>query len=234
MPDYGLSRTVDRPMGMQERELLVLSELVKEFRCSTILEVGMAFGSSTIAMCSALKAVGAGHVTSIDPFQYSDGSDSAYPINGAGMKCVQEAGYSTIHRLINEYDYVALPRLVAGGETFDLVLIDGYHSFDYTFLDFFYADLLLRDGGICVFHDSGYQGVFKVTQFIMGNKRYEVVGPPPERELPTLPQKAGRRLKYLLNGRNAVFRERRLRWCSVAAFKKIQSATCPELPLIDF
>jgi hypothetical protein len=68
----------------------------------------------------------------------------------------------------------------------------------------------------------------------MLNKRYEVVGPPPERELSNLGQKAARRLKYLLNGRNAVFRERRLRWCSVAAFKKKASSVCPELPLNDF
>ena len=62
-----------------------------------------------------------------------------YGIGGQGVRNVAAAGFANMHRLMEEYDYIALPQLVAEKAQFDMVFIDGYHSFDYTFLDFFYA-----------------------------------------------------------------------------------------------
>jgi hypothetical protein len=38
--------------------------------------------------------------------------------------------------------------VIEQGETFDFILIDGFHSFDLTLLDLFYADKLWAVGGV--------------------------------------------------------------------------------------
>ena len=42
---------------------------------------------------------------------------------------------------------------------YDLVYVDGHHSFDYVLLDFFYADQLLGAGGVVGFNDCGWPSV---------------------------------------------------------------------------
>src|SRR5690242_8684771 len=135
------NNNADRPLGMRRAEIEQLRILIHQFGCRRILEVGMANASSTVMFLHTLQEIGGGEVVSIDPFQYRDepGVDEVYSIRGVGMENVRKSGLANMHRLINDYDYVALPQLVSGKQKFDLVFIDGYHSFDYTFVDFFYA-----------------------------------------------------------------------------------------------
>jgi predicted O-methyltransferase YrrM len=231
-----LEGRADRPHGMKDVEIKRLCQLVRDFDCRRILEIGMANASSTVMLLRALEAAGGGEVVSIDPFQNRDvpGVDTAYNIRGAGMRNIEAAGLSHMHRLIEDYDYIAMPQLVRDGEKFDLVFIDGYHSFDYTFLDFFYADLLLKDGGVCAFHDTGYPAVHKVLQFLLRNKPYRLIGPTPLVYTPDLPSRLVRRTATILAGRAGEARERRVNWHSLAALQKRETAICPQLTLVDF
>jgi predicted O-methyltransferase YrrM len=72
-----------------------------------------------------------------------------------GLQNVRKAGLDHKHTWIGLPDYLALPQLAQEGKRFDFIFIDGYHSFDYAMLDFFYSDLLLVSGGMVVLHDSG-------------------------------------------------------------------------------
>ncbi len=58
--------------------------------------------------------------------------------------------------------YKALPDAVTRKEKYQLIFIDGWHTFDYTLVDFFYADLLLELGGFLVFDDVQLPAVAKV------------------------------------------------------------------------
>lgn len=230
--------SVDRPQGMRASEIAVVCRLIRERRLSRLLEVGMANGSSSVSMLRALSSCGGGTLTSIDPYQFaaagsvSKDNDDGY--DGEGMRNVRNAGFARMHTLMAEPDYTALPKLVERGEKFDFIFIDGYHSFDYAFLDFFYADLLLKVGGVVAFHDSSYPAVYKVCRFIAGNKDYRLIGPRPEPMYEGLPRKLLRRARYWLAGENAIFRERRLVWCSVAAFEKRGDSQCPQRTLTEF
>lgn len=228
--------TADRPLGMRPSEIEMLSKLVHEFGCRRVLEIGMANGSSTVMLLRALKDVGGGEVISIDPFQYGDAvaGDEAYSIRGVGMENVKASGLASMHRLINDYDYVAMPRLVENKEKFDLIFIDGYHSFDYTFVDFFYADLLLNDQGICAFHDTGFPAVNKVVQFVLRNKPYKMIGPAPLVYTPDLPRRIARRAWAIATGRAGGVHERRTKWHSLAAVQKLETAICPQLTVSNF
>lgn len=214
------------PLGPQEMlptELAVLADLVRTSGAREILEIGMANASSTIAMLTVLAANGGGHVTSIDPFQLAPVQAVEGMVRGfgaAGVDNVRKAGFERLHTLIPALDYVALPELVRSGRRFDLVFIDGYHSFDYTMVDFFYADLLTRTGGHVVFHDSACEAVYRVCEFVAANKAYRPVGPPPALIYSSVIKRALRRVRVGLTGQAAAFRERRTRWKSLAVFVK--------------
>lgn len=215
--------TVDRVNGMMRSELELLSELVSSSGARSALEVGMALASSTLAILKALKAAGAGRLTSVDPFQLvpaesATGGMTGY--GGAGMGLVREAGLSDLHTLIAAPDYLALPKLVEAGAHFDFILIDGYHSFDYALVDFFFADLLLAPKGMLVFHDSGCQAVNRVCAFVANNKAYRRVGPPLALIHKSLTRRFARRVGNLVTGRAAEFNERSSRWKSLAVFVK--------------
>jgi predicted O-methyltransferase YrrM len=225
----------DRPLGMRRSELEILGELARTHAARRILEIGMADASSTLALLEATRDLDGATVVSIDPFQFADPPGaSGYGIQGRGVANVGAAGFAGRHTCIAEPDYLALPDLVRRGAVFDLVVIDGYHSFESTLLDFIYADKLLRVGGLVAFHDSALPAVYKAVRYVMTNTAYEVVGPRPEPVLDALLPKVLRRARYLLNGQNAAFTERRLKWCSLAVFRKLRDEAPPELRLVEF
>lgn len=215
--------------GMSPEELVRLYELVASKQPGDVLEIGMASGTSTIVMLSALSAGsngGGSRLTSVDPFQTSR-------FEGVGQSLVRSMGYTDSHRLIETPDYVALPELLGAGEQFDVVLVDGYHSFDYTLLDIFYADLLLRRDGILVVHDSSWPAVFKALRFLEAHKDYRRLSPPPFLRLDGIAAKSLRRLRVYASGpaRIRAFEERRTRWHTLAAYRKMSEKMAPEFEL---
>lgn len=232
------SNAVDRPQGMRKSEIELLCRLVETRRFTRLLEVGMANGSSSVALLRTLAENGGGSLTSIDPFQFaavgSVGNDNDDGYSGEGVENVRRAGFAHMHTLMAEPDYVAMPKLVSDGRKFDFVFIDGYHSFDYAFVDFFYADLLLDVGGMIAFHDSAFPAVYKVCQFVAKNKEYRLTGPRPEPMYADPVRKALRRMRYWVTDENAMFRERRLVWCSLAAFEKVRHSQCKQFAVRNF
>jgi hypothetical protein len=79
--------------------------------------------------------------------------------------------------LIEEPSHTALPQLLRMGRRFDFILIDGWHSFDYAFVDYFYADLLLNDGGLLLIDDAQGAQVHQVCRFVETHKPYQRLGP---------------------------------------------------------
>jgi hypothetical protein len=50
-----------------------------------------------------------------------------------------------------------------------LSFVDGWHTFDYTLIDFFYGDKLLRIGCYIVIDDALHQGVEKTLKYLDTN-----------------------------------------------------------------
>jgi predicted O-methyltransferase YrrM len=123
------------------------------------LEVGCAYGLSSLFICSALSGrTGAAH-TIIDPFQttYWD---------GVGTKNLEDAGIS-FFELLEEKSEFALPALLKEGEgRFDFIFIDGWHTFDHTLLDAYYATRLLRVGGYLAIDDASWASIHRVISFL--------------------------------------------------------------------
>ena len=72
-----------------------------------------------------------------------------------------------------------MPRLLNNNKKYDLIFIDGFHTFDYTLLDFFYADLLLNIDGYIIIDDIKHPGVRKCYDYIKTNyKHYTLYNTP--------------------------------------------------------
>jgi predicted O-methyltransferase YrrM len=148
---------------------LITSVIAGDEGISKTLEVGCAFGLSSLYICSATaKRPGPQH-TIIDPNQSKEW-------RGIGISNLRRAGLN-FFTLVEEPSEFALPQIArTSAGTFDLVFIDGWHTFDHTLLDAFYANRLLRVGGYVVIDDCTQAPVAKAVNYIAQYPAYEIVG----------------------------------------------------------
>jgi predicted O-methyltransferase YrrM len=147
-----------------------IMNIIKKYNLKICLEIGMAFGISASYILLADKDV---NLISIDPFQ-----KEPTQWNSVGLKLLKQLGISERHHYIGEKSYISLPKLLStyNENYFDFIFIDGWHTFDYTLIDFFYADKLLRIGGIILIDDAFHKGVAKFVRYIQNNyKNYDKI-----------------------------------------------------------
>ena len=131
------------------------------------LEVGCGFGLSSLHICKALHGRTKASHTIIDPFQMTQW-------DGAGVKNLEEAGIRFFN-LVELRSEFALPRILEQAEgKFDFIFIDGWHTFDHTLLDCFYATRLLRVGGYLAIDDVIFNSVRRVVDFLVNYPCYQV------------------------------------------------------------
>ena len=177
--------------AVPREDALILQEMVRFVKAKTTLETGVAFGLSTLAICEALleetpdagrqtpDATGVKHY-GVDPEQNT-------VHGGAALASLKRAGLDSVFELLEGPSHVLLPKLLEKGVTLDLGFIDGWHTFDYTLLDFFYIDKMLRPGGVVLLHDRSWPSKQKVIRFIRTHRRY--------RELPVRTRDTGTRIR---------------------------------------
>jgi len=146
-----------------------LQEIILSTKPQMSLEVGLAYGISTLFMCEALEKVGCQKHIAIDPNQYDDNWE------GIGMHNLKIAGYEKLVDLICKPSFQALPNLLEQGYKFDFAFIDGWHTFDYTLVDFFYINKLLNIGGVVAFDDADWPAVRKVCRYLTTLPSYEIM-----------------------------------------------------------
>jgi hypothetical protein len=104
----------------------------------------------------------------IDPFQHQSW-------HGVGVYNLQRAGFS-FYELIEKPSEFILPELVqreAG--TYDLVFIDGFHTFDQVLLDFYYANRLIRIGGYIVLDDCNMASISRAVAYMVKYPCYRLI-----------------------------------------------------------
>jgi len=150
--------------GVNTEEGMFLYKNVLSCKAKKIVEIGFANGVSTAYLLIGAKETG-GNVTSIDPFQ-----DTQW--KSAGLELVADSKLKTQHTWMKEKSHTALPRLLdkKGAEnSYDMVFVDGWHTFDYTLVDAYFADKLLRVGGILVVDDFLHRGVNASMKYVITN-----------------------------------------------------------------
>jgi len=161
---------IDSTTRVSIAEGMTLHSLCVTDRVTAILEVGLAYGFSTVFLLAALDQVGGGMHTAIDPFQATDW-------HGIGVTHAHElaAGSATLtsrsFTWIEERSDRALVDLERAGRTYGLVFIDGYHRFDDVLVDFTLSARLCGSGGLIVFHDMWLDSIQAVASFVRRNRR---------------------------------------------------------------
>ncbi|HEY0672091.1 MAG TPA: class I SAM-dependent methyltransferase [Longimicrobiales bacterium] len=125
-----------------------------------VIEVGLAYGSSALAIGEALLrggAAGISHVV-IDPYQ---GSSYA----NVGWEAICAAGLAASTMLITEPSSIALARLASEGFTADTAFVDGSHRFHEVFVDLYYMRKLVRPGGLIILDDAAWPSVAAALRY---------------------------------------------------------------------
>ena len=165
----GRQHAIDDTTRISEQEGMTLFRLGVETKVTATLEVGLAYGFSTVYLLAALDHNGGGSHTAIDPFQATDWS-------GIGLTTattlVRAASDLTIDSFthIEERSDAALIDLAREGRTFGLTFIDGYHRFDDVLVDFTLAARMCPVGGVIVLHDMWLDSIAAVASFLRWNR----------------------------------------------------------------
>lgn len=166
--------TVKVRSSISPSEGQLLQKLVRQLDPNVSLEIGLAYGVSALFICDALAVRdGTQHIV-IDPNQHSGPWGDSW--DGIGIANLRRAGYGEIVRLIEAPSYRALAELERSGQRVDFAFIDGWHTFDFTLVDFFFIDRMLRVGGIVAFDDANWPAVRKVCRFVKTNLVYSLLG----------------------------------------------------------
>jgi hypothetical protein len=170
----------------------LLQKAIVEARPKIAIEVGLAYGISTLYMLEALAAAGAQKLIGMDPAQF----DNFW--RGGGLHNVKRSGYGGLYEFHESSSQQVLPMLAARGERVGLGFIDGWHTFDHALVDFFYIDQILEVGGVVVFDDVGYPSIRRLCEFVVSNRSYEIFGTVRFGLPPTPRQRAKRWVRGLL------------------------------------
>ena len=153
-----------------ERDCDALRDLLVAEGAETVVEVGLAYGSSALAIGEALVTVDAArplHLI-VDPLQATEWSN-------VGWGLLRSAGLDTIARLVLAPSSLALPELVSQGLVADTAFVDGSHRFHEVFVDFYFLRKIVRPGGVVVLDDHHWPSVRTAAHYFEVNMGWRVV-----------------------------------------------------------
>ncbi|MFD7924294.1 class I SAM-dependent methyltransferase [Streptomyces sp. NPDC059740] len=156
-PDFA---TVTLP----EHDCDQVRDLLVDERAGTVVEVGLGYASSALAISEALLRTGARnlrHVV-IDPFQFT-----AY--DGVGWELLRSGGLDDIVELVTEPSQRFLARLADAGFTADAAFVDGSHHFHNVFVDLHFLSEIVRPGGVVLLDDVWWPSVGSAVAYFETN-----------------------------------------------------------------
>jgi predicted O-methyltransferase YrrM len=144
-----------------------LRDLLIAERANTAIEIGLAYGSSALAIAEALVIVGSDHARHVIIDAYQDG------FHRSGWSAIAEAGLVGLCSLIEERSQTVLPRLLGKGFLADAAFVDGSHIFHNVFVDLFYLRELVRPDGLVILDDYSYPSVATAVRYFEANTGWQ-------------------------------------------------------------
>jgi predicted O-methyltransferase YrrM len=141
----------------------VLRDLLLAEQPSTVIEIGLAYGSSALAIAEALVVAGSddAHHVIVDAYQEH--------FHSSGWAAIAGAGLAGLCSLVEERSQIVLPRLLDEGFVADAAFVDGSHIFHNVFVDLFYLRELVRPGGLLILDDCDYLSVATAARYFEVN-----------------------------------------------------------------
>ena len=149
----------------------VLQTWIAERQPRRLLEIGFAYGISALFVCEAIESFEPVSHDIIDPSERTDWQS-------VGTLNLERAGYAGRYTWHEQPSEICLPHMLAQGKQIDFALIDGFHTFDHTLVDFFYVNRMLAVGGIVIIDDIELPAIRKVAAFVNTYECYEPLALP--------------------------------------------------------
>ncbi|MCP4937425.1 MAG: class I SAM-dependent methyltransferase [bacterium] len=146
-------------------ECCILQEWVKSVRPRRVLEIGFAYGISTMFLCDVLDWQTTEEYHVLDPHQARDW-------HHIGLLNLQRAGYGDKVQWHEKASIDILPRFISTGMLFDFILVDGSHQAPQVRLDAEQCDQLLSADGIIAFDDIQLPAVATAVSFLIRERAY--------------------------------------------------------------
>ena len=162
-----------------------LRDILTAHGARVVIEIGLAYGSSALAigeaLCSA-EMTDVAHIV-IDPFQ-------ATAYDNVGWDALNEAGLADHTTFLGEASSIALARLAGAGFTADAAFVDGSHRFHEVFVDLYFLRRLVRPSGLIILDDAAWPSVAAALRYFdvnLGWQPVTVAGRLTARQLPSVP-----------------------------------------------
>ena len=169
-------------MSVPDRDCDALRDRLLAEQARVVIEIGLAYGSSALAIAEALVTPGtdgARHFI-IDAYQEH--------FHDAGWNTIIAAGVADVCSLLRERSQLALPRLMTDGLVADAAFVDGSHTFHNVFVDLFFLSEIVRPGGLVVLDDHYWPSVATAARYFEHNTGWQAVSPGQETRLQRLPR----------------------------------------------
>lgn len=147
-------------VSIPEADANALRDLLVSEHAATVIEIGLAYGASALAIAEALVSThpaDARHVI-IDAYQDQFGD--------AGWTALVAAALTEACSLLREPSQLALPQLVRDGVVADAAFVDGSHIFHNVFVDLHLLRQLVRPGGLVVLDDCEWPSVATAVRYV--------------------------------------------------------------------
>jgi predicted O-methyltransferase YrrM len=164
-PSWTRTRERDfETVTLPERDCDLLRDLLIAEGAETVVEVGLAYASSALAIGEALFTIDPPHPRHvvIDPFQ-------ARAWSNVGWESLRSAGLDSIATLMLAPSSIALPQLASEGLTADAAFVDGSHRFHEVFVDLYFLRKIVRPRGLIVMDDSWAPSVRTAARYYEQN-----------------------------------------------------------------
>ena len=145
----------------------VLRDLLVAEGARVVIEIGLAYGSSALAIGEALVGLGADRTQHLIVDAYQD------LFHDAGWQALVDAGLGDRCTLLRKRSQLALPRLVADGFVADAAFVDGSHIFHNVFVDLVFLRELVRPGGLVILDDCDWPSVGTAARYFEINTGWQ-------------------------------------------------------------
>lgn len=164
----GNTRTIDDNISATESKILY--EMFTKSNATHSIETGLAFGTSALVFTQGHKDKNNDQYPvhfAIDPNQSTDYAKAAY-------LALEKEGSLNMVEVLEGPSHMEIPKLIEKGVKVQCAFIDGWHTFDYTLIDFFLIDKILEAGGYVAFHDCYGRAKQKVIRYILTHRKYKI------------------------------------------------------------
>lgn len=160
----GQKHKLDPITRISVEEGACLYHLCRDSGAARTMEIGCAYGFSTLYFLAAISSNPAATHTAIDPWE-------THAWHGIAVANARAVGMDKSFRLIEEKSFLAVPRLIRDKNEYDVIFIDGSHRFDDTLVEFALCALACKMGGYIVLDDMWMPSTRKAVSFVRRNRR---------------------------------------------------------------